>query len=73
MSAAVPYTRMYQTLVIVATTLSRIAGPVCITRLEMRPAKSFWKNAQLCRTTCQWLCQRMRLVNGPLIAWLVSK
>ena len=35
---------------------------VCITRLAMRPAKSFWKNGQLCRTTCQWLCQRIRLV-----------
>ena len=54
----------YQTAVTDATRLSRTAGPVCITRLEMRPAKSFWKNAQLCRTTCQWLCQRIRLVNG---------
>ena len=35
---------MYQTAVISATTLSRIAGPVCITRVAMRPAKSFWKN-----------------------------
>ena len=26
----------------------------------MRPAKSFWKNAQDWRTTCQWFCQRMR-------------
>ena len=44
------------------TTLSRTALPVCITRLAMRPAKSFWKNGQLWRTTCQWLCQRIRLV-----------
>ena len=33
-----------------------------MTRFAMRPAKSFWKNGQLWRTTCQWLCQRMRLV-----------
>ena len=38
------------------------AGPVCMTRLAMRPAKSFWKKVQLWRTTCQWLCQRIRLV-----------
>ena len=31
-------------------------------RLAMRPAKSFWKKGQLWRTTCQWLCQRIRLV-----------
>ena len=50
---------MYQTAVSSATRLSRIDGPVCITRLAMRPAKSFWKNAQLWRTTCQWFCQRI--------------
>jgi hypothetical protein len=53
---------MYQTARMLETTLSRTALPVCITRLAMRPAKSFWKNGQLCRTTCQWLCQRIRLV-----------
>ncbi len=52
-TALVPYTRMYQTAVRSATRLSRIAGPVCITRLAMRPAKSFWKKVQLWRTTCQ--------------------
>ena len=55
------------------TTLSRSAGPVCITRLAMRPAKSFWKNVQLCRTTCQWLCQRIRLVRPGAMAWLVIR
>ena len=55
----------YQIAVTEATRLSRTAGPVCITRLEMRPAKSFWKNAQLWRTTWKWLCQRIRLLNGP--------
>jgi hypothetical protein len=39
---------MYQTAVIMETRLCAIAGPVCITLLAMRPAKSFWKNAQLC-------------------------
>src|SRR3569833_2619120 len=43
------------------TSVSRIEGPVCITRLAMRPAKSIWKKPQACRTTCQWFCQRMRL------------
>ena len=61
---------MYQTAVSSATRLSRIAGPVCITRLAMRPAKSFWKNAQLWRTTCQWLCQRIRFDTLAAIAWL---
>ena len=61
---------MYQTAVSSATTLSRIAGPVCITRLAMRPAKSFWKNAHDWRTTCQWLCQRMRFETLAAIAWL---
>ena len=68
-----PYTRMYQTPVISATMVSRIAGPVCITRLAMRPAKSFWKNAQDCRTTCQWFCQRMRFDTLAAIAWLASR
>ena len=64
---------MYQTPVISATTVSRIAGPVCITRFAMRPAKSFWKNAHDWRTTCQWFCQRMRLVTFAAIAWLASR
>ena len=64
---------MYQTPVISATTVSRIAGPVCITRLAMRPAKSFWKNAQDWRTTCQWFCQRMRFDTLAAIAWLESR
>jgi hypothetical protein len=33
-----------------------------MTRAAIRPAKSFWKNVQPWRTTCQWLCQRTRLV-----------
>ena len=53
---------MYQTARMLAIALSRSALAVCITRLAMRPAKSFWKNGQLWRTTCQWLCQRMRQV-----------
>src|SRR6266566_2537744 len=60
---------MYQTLVSSATRVSRIAGPVCITRLAMRPAKSFWKNAQDWRTTYQWFCQRMRFDTLAEIAW----
>ena len=64
---------MYQTLVISATRVSRIAGPVCITRLAMRPAKSFWKNAQDWRTTCQWFCQRMRFDTLAAIAWLAIR
>ena len=63
---------MYQTALVALTTLSRSDGPVCITRLAMRPAKSFWKKLQLCRTTCQWFCQRTRLVRPTLIDWLVS-
>ena len=59
---------MYQTVVMVAVSVERTDGPVCITRLEMRPAKSFWKNAQLCRTTCQCDCQRMSPVNGAAMA-----
>jgi hypothetical protein len=57
-----PYAPMYQTARMLAITLSRSACAVCITRFAMRPAKSFWKNGQLCRTTCQWLCQRIRQV-----------
>ena len=53
---------MYQTARMLETTLSRTALLVCMTRLAMRPAKSFWKKGQLWRTTCQWLCQRIRLV-----------
>ncbi len=68
-----PYTRRYHTALVACTTLSRRLGPVCITRLAMRPAKSFWKNVQLCRTTCQWLCQRTRLVIPGAIAWLVTR
>jgi hypothetical protein len=64
---------MYQTAVSSATRLSRTAGPVCITLLAMRPAKSFWKNAQDCRTTCQWLCQRIRLPTLAAIAWLAIR
>ena len=59
---------MYQTVVIVAVSVVRTEGAVCITRLEMRPAKSFWKNAQLCRTTCQCDCQRTMPVNGAAMA-----
>ena len=64
---------MYQTPVISATSVSRIAGPVCITRLAMRPAKSFWKNAHDWRTTCQWFCQRMRFDTFAAIAWFDSR
>ena len=38
----------------------------------MRPAKSFWKNVQLCRTTCQWFCQRIMLDRPGLTIWLIS-
>src|SRR5216684_173599 len=64
---------MYQTLVSIATSVSRIAGPVCITRLAIRPAKSFWKNAQDWRTTYQWFCQRMRFDTLAEIAWLAIR
>ena len=64
---------MYQTLVISATSVSRIAGPVCITRLAMRPAKSFWKKAQDWRTTYQWFCHRMRFETLAAIAWLAIR
>ena len=45
-------------------TLSRSAFSVCMTRLAMRPAKSFWKKGRFWRITCQWLCQRIRLVDA---------
>ena len=63
---------MYQIPIIDRTTLSRSAGPVCMTRAAMRPAKSFWKNVQPCRTTCQWFCQRTRLVSPGTSTWLVT-
>ena len=37
------------------------------------PAKSFWKNGQLWRTTCQWLCQRIRLVTPGTTALLRTR
>ena len=52
---------------------SRSALLVCITRFAIRPAKSFWKNGQLCRTTCQWLCQRIRLVTPGMTALLRTR
>ena len=42
---------MYQTVLIETTMLSRSDGPVCMTRLAIRPAKSSWKNDQFWRTT----------------------
>ncbi len=39
----------------------------------MRPAKSFWKNAQLWRTTCQWFCQRIMFDTLAAIAWLATR
>jgi hypothetical protein len=64
---------MYQTARMQLTTLSRSALLVCITRLAMRPAKSFWKKGQLWRTTCQWLCQRIRLVTPGSTALLRTR
>jgi hypothetical protein len=64
---------MYQTARMLETTHSRTALPVCMTRLAMRPAKSFWKNGQLWRTTCQWLCQRIRLVTPGTTALLRTR
>src|SRR6267378_3506682 len=64
---------MYQTARMLAITLSRNALAVCMTRLAMRPAKSFWKNGQFCLTTCQWLCQRIMLVTPGISAfWRIS-
>ena len=59
---------MYHTARTPETALSRSELPVCITRLAMRPAKSSWKNGQLWRTTCQWFCQRTKLVKAPITA-----
>ncbi len=70
-TALLPYTTMYQAASKVITRLSRSAGPVCRTRLAMRPAKSFWKNVQLCRTTCQWFCQRIMFDRPGLTTWLI--
>ena len=64
---------MYQMARMLETTDSRSALLVCMTRLAMRPAKSFWKNGQLWRTTCQWLCQRMRLVTPGTTALLRTR
>src|SRR5947207_11219544 len=63
---------MYQTLVSNATSVSRIAGPVCITRFAMRPAKSFWKNAQDWRIKYQWFCHLIRFDTLAEIAWLAT-
>ncbi len=64
---------MYQTARMLAITDSRNALAVCMTRLAMRPAKSFWKNGQFCRTTCQWLCQRIMLVTPGISAfWRIN-
>src|SRR5437764_6739955 len=64
---------MYQTLVSNATSVSRIAGPVCITRFAMRPAKSFWKNAQDWRIKYQWFCHLIRFDTLAEIAWLAIR
>ena len=56
-----------------ATSDSRIAGPVWSTRVAMRPAKSFWKNAQDWRATYQWFCQRIMLDTLAEIAWLATR
>ena len=53
--------------------VSRSAGPVCITRLAMRPAKSFWKNAHDLAHHVPVVCQRIRLVTLAAIAWLASR
>ena len=64
---------MYQTARMLDIALSRSACAVCMTRFAMRPAKSFWKNGQLWRTTCQWLCQRIRLVApGTRALWRID-
>ena len=44
-----------------------------MTRLAMRPAKSFWKKVQLWRTTWKWFCQRIRLDRPGAITWLVTR
>ena len=63
-----PYTTMYQTARMLETTLSRSEFEVFITRLAIRPAKSFWKKFQLCRITCQWLCHRISVVTPGITA-----
>ena len=64
---------MYQTARMLDIALSRNELAVCMTRFAMRPAKSFWKNGQLWRTTCQWLCQRIRLVApGTNALWRIE-
>ena len=63
-------TTAYQTASIVRLTTVSIASPACMILLPMRPAKSFWKKVQLCRITCQWLCQRTRSTRLGTIAWL---
>jgi len=64
---------MNHTAVSIDTRLSRIAGPVCMTRVAMRPAKSFWKKAQDCRATCQWFCQRIRFETLAAMAWFMTR
>ena len=64
---------MYQIARMLLTTHSRSALLVCITRLAMRPAKSFWKNDQPWRATCQWLCQRIMLVTPGSTALLRTR
>ncbi|MCY1443079.1 hypothetical protein D9M71_594770 [compost metagenome] len=50
--SAVPvYTTMYHSESTICTADSRSDVPVCMTRLAMLPAKSFWKNDRLWRTT----------------------
>ena len=39
----------------------------------MRPAKSFWKNAQDWRATWKWFCQRIMLATLTAIAWLLTR
>src|SRR5881392_3562758 len=64
---------MYQTARMLDIALSRKEPPVCITRFAIRPAKSLWKNVRLWRTTCQWLCQRIRLVApGTSTFWRIT-
>ena len=68
-SALTANTPMYQTTLIMPIRLARSENPVSSTRAAMRPAKSFWKKPRLWRTTCQWLCQRIRPVKPGMIAW----
>ena len=73
LKATTAYTAMYQTARMLAMVDSRSAMPVCMTRCAMRPAKSFWKNGQLWRMTCQWFCQRTRLVTpGMMALWRIA-